>query len=171
MTARRLLRTVILPVALAVCGFSGWRLHQALTDPGTAAARARDSALADGRSRIARLNSADPARGGADLDAWLDATTGPLHHEYRRLRDQRAAAPAESGTATTARVTDAALTSLDERAGTARMIATLRIEAAARGGERTADRGRFEAVLARTGDGWKLTSLSAVPVSRPEDAW
>ncbi|MCS0635733.1 hypothetical protein NX801_08660 [Streptomyces sp. LP05-1] len=169
MTRRSLLWTVVLTLALALCGLSAWRLHLALTDEDTAFARARDSALADGRDHIARLNSVDSTRIDADIDAWLDATTGPLRNDYDRLRAQHTAELTKAGTTMSAQVTDAALTSLDDRAGTARLIATVRVEATSRGGGRSTDRKRFEAVLARTGDGWKLTSLSAVAAGGQED--
>ncbi|MFC8916538.1 hypothetical protein ACGF5F_05745 [Streptomyces sp. NPDC047821] len=68
-----------------------------------------------------------------------------------------------SGAPGPATVTDAALTALDDRAGTARLIATVRVRSAPGG----ADRRRLEATLARGGDGWKVTALTDVPVARP----
>lgn len=105
---------------------------------------------------------------GRDVDtglaAWLDATTGPLRDELRGSRAESARILKEQGTTTRAEVTDAAVTELDDRSGTARLIATVRIEARPRTGGPTTDRKRFEAGLARTGGGWKLTSLTAVAV-------
>lgn len=68
-----------------------------------------------------------------------------------------------TGAPVRATVTDAALTALDDRAGTARLIATVRVESRPGGAERR----RLEATLARTGDGWKVTTLTGVPVAGP----
>lgn len=164
MGRRRLVLLLGLVLALALCGVSGWSYARARGDGDLAYARSRDAALADGRRHIARLNSIDGRDIDAGLAAWLDATTGPLRDELRTTRAKSAQVLKEQGTTARAEVTDAAVTELDERSGTARLIATVRIEAEPRTGGPTTDRKRFEAGLARTGGGWKLTSLTAVAV-------
>jgi Mce-associated membrane protein len=69
----------------------------------------------------------------------------------------------QSGTSTRGTVTDAAVTELDTRAGTAKLIATVQVRVTPATGTATTDRKRFEAGLSRTADGWKLTALTAVP--------
>jgi Mce-associated membrane protein len=113
-----------------------------------------------GRQEIATLNTLDPRAADAGLRRWLDASAGPLHDELRRTfaQNKRKIEQARTGAAGT--VTDLAVTELDTRAGTARVIATVQVKLGATG----LDRKRFTAVLARTGRDWKLTSLTAVPV-------
>ncbi|WHM35580.1 hypothetical protein [Streptomyces sp. BPTC-684] len=164
MRRRRLVPVLGLVLALALCGVSGWSYARARGDGDLAYAQSRDAALAAGRRHIARLNSFDARDVDTGLAAWLDATTGPLRDELRTTRAKSAQVLKEQGATARAEVTDAAVTELDDRSGTARLIATVRIEAQPRTGATTTDRKRFEAGLTRTGGGWKLTSLTAVAV-------
>jgi Mce-associated membrane protein len=104
----------------------------------------------------------DASHPDAARTQWLDATAGDLHEQLKRTGTRK-----DTGTASArATVTDAALTALDNRAGTAELIATVRVETTPGDGEPTGtDRKRLEATLARTGDGWKVTALTAVPVA------
>jgi Mce-associated membrane protein len=150
--------------ALAFCAVAGRAYWQARDNPTTAYARARDAALADGSRDVAALSSMDALHIDSGLTTWLGASTGPLHDELRRTGGQNRTALRKAGTTVRGTVTDAALTALDTRAGTATLIATVQVESAPRTGSTTTDRKRFEAGLARTPAGWKLTALTAVPV-------
>ncbi|WP_371530656.1 hypothetical protein OG302_36335 [Streptomyces sp. NBC_01283] len=147
------------------CGFSGWTYAQTRADGDLAHARARDSALTAARRHIALLNTMDGKDVRASLRAWTNAAEGPLADELRRTGDDSAKALEQEGTSTRAAVTDAAVVALDTRAGTAKVIATVRVEVTERGGKSTTDRKRFEAGLDDKGAGWKLSSLTAVPVA------
>ncbi|MFC4035258.1 hypothetical protein ACFO3J_27860 [Streptomyces polygonati] len=151
-------------VAVVLCALSAWSYADARGDSTLAYAKARDSVLAAGQRGIVRLNTVDAAHPDRDLGAWLDATTGPLHEQLSRTHAADAASLKESGTRTRGAVTDAAVTELDTRAGTAKVIATVQVTVTPRAGTATTDRKRFEAGLARTGGGWKLTALTAVPL-------
>ncbi|WP_243082473.1 hypothetical protein [Streptomyces sp. 891-h] len=154
----------LLAAAVLFCAFSGWLCWTAYSDDDLAYSRARDQALAAGRTHLATLNSIDAAHIDAGLREWRRTATGPLSDELRRTENKSAKALRERGTSARAEVTDAALTSLDDTAGTARLIATLRIRTTTRAGAPATDRKRMEAGLERTGDGWKLTSVRPVPV-------
>ncbi|GHA92099.1 hypothetical protein [Streptomyces termitum] len=152
-----------LVLALGVCGAGAWTYGQARTDEELAFGRERDTALAQGRDRLTVLNTLDASTKGAaeaGIRAWRDASTGPLRTELGGT------APAV-GASARATVTEAALTALDARAGTAKLIATLRVDVTPRGSAAaTSDRKRLEAVLTRTDDDtWKVSALSAVPVT------
>ncbi|WP_326701033.1 hypothetical protein OG909_29285 [Streptomyces sp. NBC_01754] len=157
----------VLCAAVLVCALGGWSYAQARGDDTLSYAKSRDAALADGTRHLARLNSMD---GGSEesvesgLTAWLAASTGPLRDRLEDSRTKDTAALTASGTTARGKVTDAALTALDERAGTAALIATVDVEVTPRTGEGGTERKRFEASLARTGDGWKVTALDALPV-------
>ncbi|GAA2514306.1 hypothetical protein [Streptomyces gobitricini] len=153
---------VAVAVAALLCGLAGWSYVRAAGDGTRAYAEARDDALAAGRGHVARLSSVDASRPDTARARWLDATAGDLHEQLKATDPRKAT----GGASTRATVTDAALTALDDRAGTAELIATVRVEttpAGARPGG--TDRKRLEATLARTGDGWKVTALTAVPVA------
>ncbi|MFE5660860.1 hypothetical protein [Streptomyces sp. NPDC056431] len=163
----RILGAGALVVALGFCGTGVWTYAQARTDEGLAFSRERDAALAEGRARLTVLNSLDAStreHAEAGIRAWRDASTGPLRTELGRT------APAV-GASARATVTEAALTALDARAGTAKLIATVRVDVTPRGGgAATTDRKRLEAVLTRTGeDTWRVAALSAVPVAGAEE--
>ncbi|MFB4420275.1 hypothetical protein C5F59_004180 [Streptomyces sp. QL37] len=157
----------VMLAALLVCALGGWSYAQARGDGDLAYAKARDAALADGRSHLARLNSMDgksAASVRSGLTAWLAASTGPLHDRLESSRKKDTAELTESGATARGKVTDAALTALDERAGTAALIATVDVAITPRTGKGGTERKRFEATLARTGDGWKVKALDAIPV-------
>ncbi|MEU3217290.1 hypothetical protein [Streptomyces sp. NPDC006971] len=152
-------------VAALVCALGGWSYARARGDDTLAYAKSRDAALAAGRHHLARLNSLDgkDARSVDEgLRQWLDASTGPLHDQLARTRKKDASDLRRSGGTARGTVTDAALTALDERAGTAELIATVDVRITSRTGRPGTERKRFEATLARTGDGWKVKALTAI---------
>ncbi|MFJ6571739.1 hypothetical protein ACIQNU_30485 [Streptomyces sp. NPDC091292] len=157
-----------LAVAVALCGVGGWSYAQARGDDSLAYGRARDAALADGRTGIAALSTLDAStleKAKAGARKWTAVTTGALRTEIERV--EPATGPSSRGV-----VTDAAVTALDDRAGTAKVIATVRIDITSKGATApSTDRKRLEAVLARESDGsWKIKALNAVPVTEPDGA-
>ncbi|CAM5588826.1 hypothetical protein SALBM135S_01204 [Streptomyces alboniger] len=152
-------------VGAVFCGFSGWGYAQTRADGDLAHARLRDSALDAARRHIAVLNTMDGKNVRASLRAWTEVADGPLADELRRTGDDSAKTLEQEGTTTRATVTDAAVLALDTRTGTAKVIATVRVAVTQRTGKSTTDRKRFEAGLDDTGAGWRLTSLTAVPVA------
>ncbi|MEU6018647.1 hypothetical protein ABZ826_32885 [Streptomyces sp. NPDC047515] len=154
-------------VAALVCALGGWSYADARDDEDLAYAKARDAALTDGKHHLARLNSLDGKNAktvDASLGAWLDCSTGPLHDQLRRTRGKDAGELTKSGSTARGKVTDAALTALDVRTGTAELIATVDVEVTSRTGRGGTERKRFGATLARTPDGWKVKALTAIPV-------
>ncbi|MFI6863693.1 hypothetical protein ACIBKZ_28025 [Streptomyces sp. NPDC050421] len=157
----------VLLAALLICALGGWSYAQARGDDDLAYAKSRDTALADGKQHLARLNSLDGKDASsveAGLGGWLRSSTGPLHDQLKRTRSKDASELTKSGSTARGKVTDAALTALDERTGTAQMIATVDVQVTPRTGKGGTERKRFEATLARTADGWKVKALTAIPV-------
>ncbi|WP_395359482.1 hypothetical protein ACHGLA_05130 [Streptomyces sp. YH02] len=164
----RILGAGALLVAVGFCGTGAWTYAQARNDEGLAFSRERDTALAEGRDRLTVLNTLDAStrdNAEAGIRAWRDASTGALQTELGRTEPT-------VGASARATVTEAALTALDARAGTAKLIATVRVDVTPRGGgAATTDRKRLEAVLTRTGeDTWRVAALSAVPVAGAEES-
>ncbi|MEV3927117.1 hypothetical protein [Actinomadura coerulea] len=151
-------------VAAALLAWSGWTVRHDEPDTRSGPERARDLVLRSAREQIAALNSMDPARVDAGLRAWRDASTGALHDRLAQDEPQNRTRIGQSRTTAEATVTGAAVTSLDVRAGKAKVIASVQVKLALRGGAPTLQRKRFEAGTVRTPSGWRLESLTAIPV-------
>ncbi|MFG3408354.1 hypothetical protein [Streptomyces sp. NPDC048142] len=167
MTPRTRRRTgwAVLLVAALLCGLGAWSYGQARGDRTLSYAKARDTALTEGKRHLATLNSLDgenAKRVDDGLRAWLDSSTGPLHDQLERTRNTDAKSLTTAGDTARGKVTSAALTALDERTGTAELIATVDVEVTPRTGPAGTQRKRFAATLARTSDGWKVKSLTAI---------
>ncbi|MFD6494361.1 hypothetical protein [Streptomyces sp. NPDC060188] len=150
-----------LALALGFCATGAWTYAQARGDDSLAYGQARDAALGDGRHALAVLNTLDAStqqRAEAGVRAWRTVASGPL-------RDELGSARPQTGPSARGAVTEAAVTALDTRAGTAKLIATVRVDVTPVGStSATPERKRLEAVLARDGDGqWRVRALSAVP--------
>ncbi|MEU7562328.1 hypothetical protein [Streptomyces eurythermus] len=163
MRGARLLTAAGLVLATGFCGTGAWTYAQARTDDAAAYGRQRDRALAEGRSGVTVLTTLDAStrqRAEAGIRAWRGASTGPL-------RDALGRTEPKAGASARGTVTEAAVTALDTRAGTAKLIATVSVEVTPAGTRRpTTDRKRLEAVLARTDAGeWKVRALNAVPLA------
>jgi Mce-associated membrane protein len=154
----------VLTAALLLCGLSAWSYADTRGNSALSYGKARDSALDSGRRGVARLNTVDSAHVDRDLDSWLGVTTGPLHDQLTRTHKSDAATMKGAATSTVGTVTDAAVTELDTRAGTAKIIATVQVRLTPKSGAATTDRKRFEADLSRTAGTWKLAALTAVPI-------
>jgi Mce-associated membrane protein len=152
---------ILIVAAVAFLGWSGWSYWHSGHADSVRFAQARDQVQHAARREIATLNTLDPRQSDAGLRRWLDASTGPLHDELARTSAQNKQKIQQSRTGAEGTVTDLAVTELDTHAGTARVIATVRVTLGTTG----TGRKRFTALLARTGRSWKLTSLTAVPVN------
>ncbi|MEV0884214.1 hypothetical protein AB0J03_10325 [Streptomyces microflavus] len=161
----------VLLAAALVCSLGTWSYAQARSDRTLSYAKARDAALAQGKRHLATLNSLD----GKDatsvttgLRAWRDSSTGPLHDQLKRSSATDARTLTTAGDTARGKVTSAALTALDDRTGTAELIATVDVRVTPRTGTPGIQRKRFTATLARTGDGWKVKALTAMRAGEGE---
>jgi Mce-associated membrane protein len=155
----------VLAVAAGYAGWSGLSWYDAGHSDSAELAVSRDQALAQGRQEIATLDSMDYRTADAGLRAWLAASTGPLHDELQQNQAQSIKQVQQGRTVAVGQIIDAAVTELDDRAGTAQVIASVRIVLTPGGGTATTQRNRYQADLTRTADGWQLSSLTAIPVS------
>lgn len=154
----------LLAAAAVFAGWSGWSWHRATTDESLAYATARDEALRSGREHMAQLTTLDYHDVDGGIARWLGASTGALHDELARTDDKSKETLRQAVTVSTGTVLDAAISELDQRAGTARMLASVEITVAKQGAEPAAKRNRFVAQLTRTDDGWKLSAIDQVPL-------
>ncbi|MFC4001974.1 hypothetical protein ACFS2C_18955 [Prauserella oleivorans] len=117
---------------------------------------ARDAAVRDGTHALTVLNTIDHRRAEPDVDEWLTVTTGQLQEDLKNDRDLHIDRARQGRTVATASVTQAALSDLDEPAGTARLLAVVRVEL---GGQ--PKRSALVADLVRAGDTWKVSAVQA----------
>lgn len=114
-------------------------------------------AAAVAASEIATLNTFSARDAGTDVRHWLDATSGPLHEDIAASAASTADRIAADGISATGTVTDLAFVSAS------RVIATVRVDVVPRSGAAATDRRRVAADVVRTPEGWRLTSLTAIP--------
>ncbi|MBE1497807.1 Mce-associated membrane protein [Amycolatopsis lexingtonensis] len=164
MAALKPMAAAVSLAAAVFAGWSGWSWYAAAHEPAVTYGAARDEALASGRTLVAELNSLDYHDVDGGLARWLSASTGPLHDQLARTDAQTKQALAANSTVSTGRVLDAAVSELDEHAGTAKLLASVEITMAKQGAAPAVKRNRFAAALARTADGWKLSALDQLAV-------
>lgn len=166
-TSRALRRAAVLltATALAFAGWAGWSLWQAHHGDAASFAAAREDALRAGRAELATFTTLDHTQVAGGLARWLDASTGSLHDELSRNRDSTQQQAEQARTSSRGTVEDAALTAFDPARGTATLIAAVQIEVTPDGGQPVTKRNRCQADLVRTDTGWKLATLTQVPVA------
>lgn len=170
-TTRAFLRSSpLLAVAIALvviaAGFvawTGWSWYHSGHSGSVAGARVRDQVLREGQQAVQNFNTLDYRRLDQGLNLWESSSTGTLRREITSGRAQFEQQIRKARTVTTATVLDAALTSLDQQAGTANIIVALQITVKPQAGSPTTKQSRLEGTLRRTSSGWKLSALGQVP--------
>ncbi len=168
MTAKRLAPgglslLAVLALIFAIVGFSTW--WRADHDNSIGYAKTRDTVALAARQDIVVLNTLDYQQLDAGLKNWLGASTGTLHDQLSQVSAADKSSITAAKTVTTGKVLAAAVTQLDDRAGTATVIATVEVTVTPSGGKASVKRNRYSATMARVGSDWKLSDLAQVPVS------
>lgn len=161
--ASMVLALVVVAASLAYAAWFGVSWWRSAADAGSYA-ETRDAALHVGEQGIANLTTMDHNRFDEGMSRWRDSATGALRDSLVQDTQESKTRIESAKTSTTGTVVDAAVTELDERAGTATVIAVVEVSVRRDGAEPVVRRNRFRAELARTDDGWKLSALTAVPV-------
>lgn len=128
-------------------------------------AKTRNDATKAGRAGVAIVNTVDYRDVDASLDRWEQVSTGQLHDDVAGGRAQTKQALEQAKTSATASVLAAAVTELNDQAGTATMIAAVKVTVTADGKPPVDKYTRLRAGLQRTKDGWKLRELGQVDVA------
>lgn len=155
--ARALPVAAVVAAVLAVVLGCLWLF--ALNSDATQVAQARDAALRDARQAVINLNTLDHKDAQKGLDLWIQSSAGSVRDEFVSNRDAYAKLVTDQKRTTTATVTDAAVTEVDPRAGTARVLAGVDVTVTPEGGQPTVTRQRIELGMVRTDDGWKVDAL------------
>jgi Mce-associated membrane protein len=166
MTASRERRvwTTAWALAAVTAAFAAWAGVSYWQAAGSAAAtlgQARDQVLQAARQEIADLNTVQPSQIGAWQARWLADTTGAEHAQIQQTNPAARAQIEKVKTRSRGTVTDAAVTRLDDQAGTAQVIATVQVRQTGPSGASDTVSNRYLAGLSRTATGWKISSLTA----------
>ncbi len=156
---------VVAVLGVVVLAIGLWQWRAADGDQGLRYAAMRDTVTLEGRQDIVVMNSLDTTQVQAGLTAWLSVTTGTLHDQLGQVSDADKKTLASSGAKTTGKVVDAVVTQLDDRAGTAQLIASVELNVIDKAGKATVKRNRFSANLTLDGAQWKLSQLQQVAVN------
>ncbi|HYK31426.1 MAG TPA: hypothetical protein VEV63_05660 [Streptosporangiaceae bacterium] len=146
--------------ALVFAGVAGWSWVSA--PRASADAQSRDQALRAGEQAVLNFNTLDYRSVDAGLRLWEQSSTGPLRAQVVAGQASFALQIRQARTVTTARVLEAALTSLSSRAAT--IIVAIQITVTPASGAPNTKQSRLEGQLTKTSSGWKLSALSQVPV-------
>ena len=114
-------------IAAGFAGWTGWSWYHAEHSGSVAGAQVRDQVLREGQQAVQNFNTLDYRRLDQGLNLWESSSTGTLHSEIASGRAQFEQQIRKARTVTSATVLEAALTSLDQQAGTANIIVALQI--------------------------------------------
>jgi Mce-associated membrane protein len=154
-----------LVVIAAVCaGWFGWSWHESSASPSTAGSTTVQLALRQGEQDVQAFNTLSYKDLAGGLSRWQAASTGVLRQETTQGWSGFAKRVSKAKTVTTATILDAALTSVDQQKHTAGIIAAVQITVTPATGSAATKRNRLQGTLTQTTAGWKLSSLSVVPV-------
>lgn len=159
---RAWLASIVLLVVTA--GFAAWAgvfYVQSASSGALALGQTRDQVLAAAHRDLADLNSVRPGQVSTWQARWLADTTGAEHTNVQRTAAAARAQIKKVKTSSVATVTSAAVIRLDSAAGTAQVIATVRVRQTAQSGATSTITNRYLAGLTQTGSGWKISSLNA----------
>jgi Mce-associated membrane protein len=160
--------TGLLVIAAVCAGWFGWSWHEssasAATSPPVSGSGVVQQALRQGEQDMQAFNTLSYKDLAGGLKQWQAASTGVLRQETTSGWSTFAKKVTEARTVTTATILDAAITSLDQQKNTAGIIAAVQITVTPASGSAATKRNRLEGTLSRTSAGWKLSSLSVVPV-------
>lgn len=150
-------------VIFGVLAFVSW--WHADHDDSLKFAHSRDTVALAARQDIVVLNTLNYQNVDAGLQSWLGASTGSLHDQISQVSATDKTSISDAKTVTSGKVIDAAVTQLDDRAGSATVIASVEVTVTPAGGKATTKRNRFSATMNRVGSDWKLSDLQQVPVN------
>jgi Mce-associated membrane protein len=176
-TVRRLFRDPVLAVAAVLAAAaaifaaqSGWAWYSAARAGTSALAQTRDQVLQAGEQEVQNFNTLDYRHVGAGLNLWEQSSAGPLRAQITAARSQFEKEVEQAKTVTTAKILDAALVTLDVRAGTASIIAAVQLNVIPSQGTPVSKQARLVGQLIKTASGWKLTALGQAPVGAASPA-
>ncbi|MGH3853801.1 MAG: hypothetical protein ACRDR6_09930 [Pseudonocardiaceae bacterium] len=156
---------VVTVMAVLACGAAGWfgvSWYRVAHDKSFALGMDRDAVLRDAQRATLTLNTLDYRRVQDGLTLWEQSAAGSLLTLLRTNRDTYARAITDSQTMISARVLDAAVASLDERSGIARVFVGVDVTSQSEQGDPSCTQRRVGLEMIRAGDAWKVGALAPV---------
>ena len=155
---------VLLLAALIFCGVSVVRWGTATGDESVQFAGTRDDVLRVGKQELINFYTLDYKNPDASFDRLAQSATGDLATAIKQGEANWKKELADQKTSSTAKILDAAVTELDDRAGTATVMAIVEVDVTPDNGK-PANRVPMQIQLTRTDQGWKLSQAGAVNLS------
>ena len=153
---------VIALLAVLGAGWSGWTWWQSSHSDDVMYGQTRDLVLGAASDQIKTLNTVDYHKAEDDLTQWQRVTTGNLLTQLTNQHDSDVNTTKSQKTVSTAKVVDAAVSTLDTHAGTATVLVAIEVTVTQNGGRPSVRKSRVDAVLSRTDDGWKTGTVQVI---------
>lgn len=163
---RRAMAAVV--VVLVAVGLLAWQAPKPAEEPTGAAfaAETRDQVVVAASEAVEVLNTLDHRDVEGGVDAWENVTTGALHEELVAIGAEEAAALADAGAVSSARVVEAAVLDLDVDAGTAHVIAFTEVTVTPRSGPDAVNRHRYVVDLRRVDGRWLVEAMATMELEQ-----
>jgi Mce-associated membrane protein len=153
---------VLAVVAFLGAGWFGLSWYWATHDKSLAVGMERDAVLRDAQRAVLTLNTLNYRQVQDGLTLWEQSATGSLLDQLRANRATYARAITDSATVSSAKVLDAAVVSLDARAGTAQVLAGVDVTSQLEQSDPGCVHRRVRLEMVRVGDTWKVSTLAPV---------
>jgi Mce-associated membrane protein len=152
---------VLLLAALIFCGASLVSWVGAAGDESVQFAGTRDDVLRIGKQELINFYTLDYKNPDASFDRLAQSATGDLATAIKQGEANWKKQLTDQKTSSTAKVLDAAVTELDDRAGTATVVAIVEVDVTPDNGK-PANRLPMQIQLTRTDQGWKLSQAGSI---------
>ncbi|MEV6610182.1 hypothetical protein [Kutzneria sp. NPDC051319] len=153
---------VVALLAVLGAGWAAWNWWQSDHSDAVTYAQTRDLVLATASDQIKTLNTVDYRKAEDDFTQWQRVTTGNLLNQLTNQHDSDVAATKQQKTVSTAKIVDAAVDTVDTRAGTATVLVAVEVTIRQADGQPSVRKSRVDAVLSRTEDGWKTGTVQVI---------
>jgi Mce-associated membrane protein len=153
---------VIALLAVLGAGWTGWNWWQSAHSDDVTYGQTRDLVLTTASDQVKALNTVDYRKAEDDLTQWQRVTTGNLLTQLTNQHDSDVNATKAQKTVSTAKIVDAAVDTVDTRAGTATVLVAIEVTISQADGQPSVRKNRVDAVLSRTEDGWKTGTVQVI---------
>lgn len=166
----RVATVVVAALAVIACLVAGWfglSWLRAAQDESIELGIVRDTVLQDAQQAAINVNTLDHRRVQGGLELWEESATGAALREFKANHETYLRTVTESKTSSTARVRDAAVAELDNRAGTALVLAGVDVTYTPQQRDPSCVRQRLLLHMKRTPESWKVEQIGPVGVLDP----
>ncbi len=154
---------VVFAAGVIAVGWFGWSWISAAHAGPPTGAQQTDRVLQTAEQAVLNVSSLNYHQLAQGIRLWKQSSTGPFLAGIVADETQLERAVSKAKTITTARILDAALTSLHTGPGKATFIVAEQTTVIAPNGKPSVTQYRLAGQLTRTASGWKLSSLQVVP--------